>query len=657
MANAQTRFLSATRLRSSAGVLTLVLLVVLFLAVNLFSNIVFRSAQIDLTQNRLFTLSKGTENVLAKIDEPITLKFFYSESLATDFPQIRNYAGHVRDLLEEIRDRSHGKIILQVIDPEPFSEQEDLAMSLGLKGARTTEGEVIYFGLVGTNLVDGIEAIPFFAGARQQYLEYDITRLIQNLSRPKKPVLGIVTNLPMDTGAGGLMEAMRGQSQPFVLYQELQNRFEINFLEQKFVKVPDNVDVLMIAHPRKLDEGTLYAIDQFVMRGGRVIAFVDPHSEVSLTAGPNGQPVQGYTEASNLEPLLADWGVDFDPKHILGDRTLAMRVQTGLDARRQTSDYVFWLTVPKAELDRDDIVTANVDHLNMGTVGTLTQAKGATTKFKPLIWSTKDSELYDLDYVKSGPTPDELLNGFKPDGKTHVIAARVSGPLKSAFTSAPVLSLSNEDKSKTSDASDKPDPYLARSKCDANIIVVADSDLFDDRFWVQVQDNDGDRVPQPFADNAKFVLSAIDNLMGSDDLISLRAREREDRPFVVVDNLRREADRQFLAEQERLKAKISETEQRLAALQTDGPGTGANATVTSSDPHAQEEIAQFRAELLQSRKALRDVERNLRRSIDRLGTEVRFVNVALMPILVALVALGLAFIRYRRRKARAAKGA
>ncbi|HEX7776948.1 MAG TPA: Gldg family protein, partial [Parvibaculum sp.] len=560
----------------------------------------------------------------------------------------------VRDLLEEIRDRSHGKIILEVVDPEPFSEQEDLAMSLGLKGARTTEGEVIYFGLVGTNLVDGIEAIPYFADARQEYLEYDVTRLIQNLSRPKKPVLGIVTNLPLDTGAGGLMAAMRGQSQPFMIYQELQNRFEINFLEQDFVKVPKDVDVLMIAHPKQLNQRTLYAIDQFVMRGGRVLAFVDPHSEVSLTAGADGQPVQGYTEASDLEPLLKDWGVDFDPKHIVGDRKLAMRVQTGLDARRQQSDYVLWTSFPKEDLDQNDIVTANVDHLNMATVGTLKPVPGATTHFTPLIWSSNDAELYDLGYVKSGPTPDDLLRGFKPTGERYVIGARISGPLKSAFTAMPDMSQDSTggstDSAHRSDASDTPEPYQAATKGDANIIVVADSDIFDDRFWVQIQGDGNDRVAQPTADNAQFILSAIDNLMGSDDLISLRARERADRPFVVVDNLRRDAERHFLAEQERLKAKIADTEQKLTALQTGG-------TDATSDPQAQDEIAQSRSELLKSRKALRDVQRNLRRNIDSLATTVRFINVALMPLLVAFLALGLAVIRYRRRKARAAKGA
>ncbi|HEY4345224.1 MAG TPA: hypothetical protein VGN05_12815, partial [Parvibaculum sp.] len=389
--------------------------------------------------------------------------------------------------------------------------------------------------------------------------------------------------------------------------------------------------------------------DQFVMRGGRVLAFVDPHSEVSFTSGDNGQPVQGYTESSDLAPLLGRWGVDFDATHIIGDRKLAMRVQTGMDARRQTSDYVLWLTVPKGNLDGDDIVTANVDHLNLGTAGSLQQAKGATTRFTPLFWSSEEAELYDLPFVKSGPTPDDLLRNFQPTGKRYVIAARVAGPLQSAYEGAPAAPVRGD--TERSDSREKPDAYIGHTKADANIIVVADSDLFDDRFWVQTQDYDGQRVAQPIADNAQFILSAIDNLMGSDDLISLRARERADRPFTVVDNLRRVADRHFLAEQERLKAKISETEKGLAALQTQ---TGEGQAAPSA--HAQEEAAQYRAELLSSRKALRDVQRNLRRDIDRLATNVRFVNVALMPILVAFIALGIAIVRHRRRKARAAKG-
>ncbi|WP_339834677.1 Gldg family protein [uncultured Parvibaculum sp.] len=642
--------------RSAYRIVMLVLLAVLFLAVNLFSNIVFRSARIDLTENRLYTLSEGTGEVVGQIEEPITLRFFYSERLANDYPRIRTYATHVRDLLEEIRNRSNGQLRLEVIEPEPFSEQEDLAMSLGLKGAPTAGGDIIYFGLVGTNAVDGLEAIPFFTDEREQYLEYDIARMIQNLSRPTRPVLGIVTNLPLDTGTGGLMSAMRGESLPFMIYEELRDRFELEYLEQQFQVVPEKVEVLMIAHPRELDPATLYAVDQFVMRGGRVLAFIDPHSEVSLTAGPDGQPIRGYSEASNLEPLLKSWGVDYDPTKIVGDRGLAQRVQTGLDARRQESDYVIWLAVQRDNVDAEDIVTADVMRLNLGTVGALAPSEGATTHFTPLVRSSDDAQLYDLDYVKSGPRPDDLLRRFEPTGARYVIAARLSGPVTSAFDGPPDVELEAPEGAASPRRSlSKPGPHLARSEGEANIILFADSDIFDDRFWVQTQSYLGERVAQPIADNASFVVSAIDNLMGSNELISLRARARIDRPFTVVDDLRRTAERRFLAEQEALERRISETERRLIELQTEGAaGLPEDA---AAEARVETEIQAFRAELLDSRKKLRDVQRNLRREIDGLGAQLRFINVGLVPLLIAVIALGAAILRYRRRKARAEKGA
>jgi len=642
--------------RSAYRIIMLVLLAVLFLSVNMFSNVVFRSARIDLTQNSLYTLSDGTREVAAAIGEPITLRFFYSEKLATDYGRIRTYAGHVRDLLEEIRTASGGKVRLEVIEPEPFSEDEDLAMSLGLKGAPTQSGDIIYFGLVGTNSVDGLQAIPFFTDEREQYLEYDLARMIQNLSRPQRPVLGIVTNLPLDTGTGGLMSAMRGDSLPFMIYEELRNRFEIEFLEQQFQKVPDRVDVLMIAHPRPLDAPTLYALDQFVMRGGHVLAFVDPHSEVSLTAGPNGDPIRGYTEQSDLGPLLESWGVHYDPSKIAGDRKLAQRVQTGLDARRQESDYVLWLAVPRENVDANDLVTANVSRLNLGTVGYFTPIENATTVFSPLVTTSEESQLYDVEEVKKGPRPDDLLRAFKPSEQRYAIAARLSGPVKSAFSGPPEEEpAAQEGAAAPRRSQEKAGAHIAESQEDANIIVFADSDIFDDRFWVRTESYLGERVAQPIADNAVFVLSAIDNLMGSNELISLRARSKSDRPFTVVEELRRSAERRFLAEQETLEKKIETAERNLTALQTDG----ANGDAASGGPDGEEDAAikQFRRELLESRKALRDVQGDLRRDVERLGAQLRFFNIALVPLLLAVAAGVAGILRYRRRKARVEKGA
>lgn len=633
--------------RRAISIATLVLLAVFFVAVNLFSNISFRTSRIDLTQSSLFTLSDGTRNMLQEIEEPITLRFFFSESLATDYPRIRTYAGRVRDILEEMRSYSDGNLVLEVVDPEPFSEDEDRAQSLGLKGAPTTEGEVIYFGLAGSNLVDGLEAIPFFTDEREEYLEYDVARLIQNLKRPEKPVLGIVTNLPLDTGAGGLQAAMRGESQSFLIYDELLDRFSLEFLEQDFDSIPNSIDVVMIAHPKPLDEQTTYAIDQFMMRGGRALVFLDPHSEVSLTAGPNGQPVQGYTEASSLDQLMASWGVDLDPTKVIGDRDNAQRVQAGRNVRRQQTDYVVWMALGPDDANSDDVVTADIDRLNLGTVGHLVQRADATTTFSPILSSSTDSMLLDLEFVKTGPTPDALLRAFEPTDEAYVIAARVAGPLKSAFADGPPPPSEDAQPGTSPTAED----HLAESKENANLIIVADSEIFDDRFWVQEQSYLGERIAIPMADNATFILNAVDNLMGSNDLISLRAREKSERPFLVVDELRREAEATFLAEEEALQAKIAETEERLAALQTRAPA-GADVEEFLSEDEALE-IRQFRAELAESRTALRDVQRNLRRGIEDLGSTIRFVNVALVPLLIAGLALVLALLRAQRRKRRA----
>ena len=639
--------------RRAISIATIVLLAVFFVAINLFSNISFRASRIDLTQNSLFTLSDGTRNMLVKLEEPVTLRFFFSEALATEYPRIRTYAGRVRDLLEEIRTYSDGNLVLEVIDPEPFSEEEDRAMSLGLKGAPTTEGEIIYFGLAGTNLVDGLEAIPFFTDEREEYLEYDIARLIQNLTRPEKPVLGIVTNLPLDTGAGGLMAAMRGESQSFMIYNELLDRFSLEFLEQDFARIPNVVDVLLIAHPKPLNDKTLYAIDQFMMRGGRALVFLDPHSEVSLTSGPNGQPVQGYTEASSLERLMTSWGVELDPTQVIGDRDNAQRVRAGANARRQYSDYIVWLALGADDMNRDDVVTANIDGLNLGTVGHLVPRENATTSFTPVMSSSADAMLLDLEFVKTGPTPDALLRQFEPTGERYVIAARVAGPLVSAFgEGAPAVE--EDGPNGLAQSTEGPGEHLSASIENVNIIIVADSEIFDDRFWVQTQSYLGERIAQPIADNATFVLNAIDNLMGSNDLISLRAREKSDRPFLVVDALRRAAEADYLEQEEALQAKISETESRLAELQTRAP-TGAEASEFLSDQEV-EEIRQFRTELRQSRTALRDVQRNLRRGIEALGSRVRFVNVALVPLMIGGLALVLALLRARRRKVRIGLG-
>ncbi len=612
----------------------LVLLVVIFVSLNLFANISLRSWRLDLTQNRLFTLSEGTGNILARLEEPVVLKFYYSQSLAGEAPQIRIFARRVRDMLEEMATRANGRIELEIIDPAPFSEAEDQAVAQGLVARPLGNGEVMYFGLTGTNRVDSLEVIPFFADERQEYLEYDLARLIHNLSQPEKPVLGIMSNLPLDTGVGGIMAAMRGQSQPFLIYAELTDRFEVEFIAPQAVRIPKRVDVLLLAHPRPPTDVQAYAIDQFVMRGGRVIAFIDPQSEVSLTAGPNGEPLKGYREQSNLPRLMRHWGVAMDDDIILADRKRAQRVAAGRDARRAVTDYILWMGYGAQEVNGDDLITANIDRLNIGTVGVLQKLDGATTDFTPLVTSSDDAGVMTREYVLRAPTPDALQRKFVKGETPYVISARLAGAVSTAFPDGPPDA--TNEKGEKARAKD----HLTATPA-ANIVVFADSDFFDDRFWVSEQNYLGQRFGVPIADNGKFLLNAVENLMGSNDLISLRGRERVARPFTRVEALQKAAEQQYLQEEENLILRIETAQGELDKLEKAGASLG----------DAEAAAKAHRAELVSARKALRRVQADLRRDIETLEARVTWLNIITMPLLVSALALALAWRQRRKRLA------
>ncbi|MCW5732285.1 MAG: Gldg family protein [Alphaproteobacteria bacterium] len=640
----------------------LVLAVVLFLAVNLAGNTLLRGARLDLTENRLYTLSDGSKNVLASIAEPITLRFFYSEKLSNQLPQLKPYGSRVRELLEEYASRSRGKIRLEIIDPEPFSEAEDRAAQAGIQGVPLDQssGRLFYFGLQGTGSTDQTAVIPFFQQEREQFLEYELTKLVHSLNDPKKPVLAILGDLPLEYGPGGVMAAMRGQAQPYFIYNQLKERFDVRVLKPDVDRIGEDVGVLMVAHPKSIGAQTRYAIDQFVLRGGRAIVFVDPHNEtLAQQPGPMGMPNIGEPQASNLKELFEAWGVEFDDTKFVADAGMAIRVATGEGQRRQAVDYVAWLSANEEARNQDDVVTGEIGNLNLASAGAFRAREGAGTTLTPLVRSSARAELMPVDKIRFSPRPEVLLAEIKPTGERYILAARLSGPVRTAFPDGPPPPPAKEGEGKdgegagqaaAKDEAEKPAPlpaHLAESKGPVNLILVGDSDMLEDRFWVRVQDFFGQRIGTPIASNADFLINGVDNLSGSDDLISLRSRGRSVRPFEVVNELRREAGQQFLAQEQALQRKLEETEKQIAELQSKAKGSGSSALLSAEERAA---IEGFREEMVRTRRELRDVQLQLNQGIERLAFATKFVNIGLVPILVMAVAAALAAIRYQRRK-------
>ncbi len=634
--------------RSTIAATAAILGVILFFAVNLSSDVWFSSARLDLTENGLYTVNQGTKNTLRAIPEPITLKFFFSERASVKYAGVRAYGARVRDLLREYANLSGGKIRLEVIDPEPLSEQEDIAVAQGVTGAPTPAGEKIYFGLVGTNQVNGRAVIPFFLEDREKYVEYDITNLIYNLIREKKPKIGIVSNLPFDTGAGGMMEAMQGRSRSFMIYEEVLQSFDTQFLEQDFDRVPADIDVVMIAHPKPLNDKTQYALDQFIMRGGRALVFLDPWSEIAQApATPTGQPLDGATQAStgSIDKLMQSWGVAIDGNHIIGLLHRAQPVQFG----DQVVNYYAWAGLKRQDIDRTDLVTGDLTDINLGTMGAITQLKGATTTLTPLIRPIDEGMPIDVAKVKGSPNPAELARDWETSNENYTIAARITGPVKSAFAAPPPVA-------PPAPGMKPPEPlpaHLKESKGPANIILVADTDIFNDSFWVQTQELQGQRVAVPVAHNAAFVLNAIENLSGSSDLISLRSRGTSRRSFTVVENIRARAETNFKRQEEALQQKLTATQSRLAELEgrraaASRPGAAQGQELLT--PEQEAEIEKFRQELVDTRTALRDVQRKLRRDIDRLGTWLAAINTLLVPLMVVGAGIILAFLGRKKTK-------
>jgi gliding motility-associatede transport system auxiliary component len=617
--------------RKRRGIIGIGLALILFLAVNLLADAFFTRDQLDLTQDHLFTLSDGTKEVLASIDEPLDLRLYYSDKLDSLGPYFSSHAQRVEDLLSAYQDLSGGKIRIERLDPAPFSPEEDLAVAEGLQGLPISDdGTLAYFGLSGRNSTDDIQVLPYLAPERANFLEYDLTRMIDDLARPEKTVVGVLGDLPL---MGGQMD----RYQPWKVLEAMYQAFDVRFLGGKQAKIDDDVEVLMLAQPQNVDPATLYAIDQFVMRGGRVLAFVDPLAEVMAAGGgmnPMANPEGDAVKA--LEPLLAAWGVSIPDGEVIGDQNAAQRVSARVHGRQVVVDYLPWLALDQQEIAADDVVTGELRRINLNSAGSIHPRDGATTTIEPLLVTSPAAMEIAADDIRTEPDPTKLLADFKPAGESFVLAARVTGPVKSAYPDGPPEGVEAQGE------------HLAEAKEPLNLILVADADLLADATWVRAQDLLGQQIVVPVANNGDFAVNALDNLAGTQGLISLRGRGLVDRPFEVVRDMERRAEQQFRAKEQELQAKIDDTQGKIRQLQQEEQQSGVILTGAQ-----QQEIENFRGEMINLRQELRGVQRSLREDVESLSTWIKILNIWAVPVLIALLAIGVALWRH----ARTARGA
>jgi len=599
---------------------SLVLLLVLFVAVGMLSGKLLKGLRFDLTENQLFTLSEGSRNILDKLSEPVTIYLFFSQEASRDLPQVRSYATRVDELVEEFVNHSNGKLVLKRIDPAPFSEEEDQAAAFSLQAVPVgASGESLYLGLVGSNSLDDVQAMPFLQPSREQFLEYDLAKMISTLGNPRKKTIGLLSSLSMEPGYDSATQSVQ---EAWVVYDQLAQLFEIQDIEPGTEALPENLDVLLLVHPKNLGDGMLYQVEQFVLGGGHLIVYLDPFAE-SDQGDPNDPMARMQAgSASSLGSLLDTWGVSYDPTRVVGD------LQYGVGTTR--ARHIGILSVPAEGLDDEDIVSAGLEVVNFSSTGWFAPGANASTKFEPLVLSSENAAPMDSSRLRFLTNPAELMTDFNPTGERYALAARITGPAVASM--AAPEGTSDEHISESDDSG-------------INVLLYADTDMLTDRLWVQKQPFLGQDIVTAFADNGSMAVNAVDNMLGNRDLISIRTRASSSRPFERVEQIRIAAEKSYRATEERLQLELEETERKLTGLQA-AKGEG-ELTVISEEQ--QLEIQRFMDRKLEIRRELRQVQHDLQRDIDRLGTRLKLLNIALMPALVMIVALVYG-IRRRKRQ-------
>ncbi|MBI3853799.1 MAG: Gldg family protein [Verrucomicrobia bacterium] len=604
--------------------------------------------RIDLTHDKVYTLSPGTKAILNRLDGPVEVRLYVTQG-AKEMPEnLKTYAQRVEDLLSEFQQNGKGKIEIKKLNPEPDSDAEDSARLDGVEGQMLPTGESVYLGLA-VSYLDQKVAIPFFAPEREKLMEYDIARAISRVITTEKPVVGVMASLPVFGQPMNPMMMRMGQQgqQPWVFISELQSDFDIKQVSMDGEKIPDEVKLLVVVHPKSISDKAQYAIDQFIMRGGKLIAFLDAMSLVDRPANPSNPMMANMPGGpSSLDKLLKAWGIQFDTSKVVADMNYARELSMQRGGAPQLMPAFLFMN--SQGINADDVVTSQIDNLLLPFAGTFSGTPMAGLTETVLLKTTTQSQL--VDGMTASFSGETIAKEFKPSGTAYPLAIRLKGKFKTAFPDGPPKD--EEKKDDKTEAEKKPETKpadtLKETKSENVVVLVGDTDLLYDQFSVQVQDILGQRIVIPRNGNLNFVQNLVEQMTGDSNLIGVRSRAAINRPFTVVAEMQASAQEAYQSKLKEIEAKLADTQKRLNELQS--KKEGGQRFILS--PEQQQELEKFKHEEANTKKELKEVRKNLRRDIDSLEFWTKVLNIGAMPAVVILAGLTSAFFKRQRAKAK-----
>jgi ABC-type uncharacterized transport system involved in gliding motility auxiliary subunit len=594
-------------------------------------------ARIDLTEGRLYTLSDGTRRVLGKLEAPVKIRYYFNQGDANVPVAMRVFAGRVEDLLNEMRAAANGKLVIEKLNPQPDSDAEDSANLDGVEAQDLPTGDKFYLGMA-VSFADQKLALPVLSPNRERLLEYDIARAIARVTTTTKPIVGVMSPLPVFGMPGNpmMMQMGGGASEPQIFISELKRDFELKRVSMDVDRIEDDIKTLVVIHPRGISEQAQFALDQFVLRGGKLVVFLDPYAYFDQMPGMGGQ---GGT-SSNLDKLLKAWGYSLDP----GKVVLDMKYMAGSGPRAVPTV----IQLDAGAMSKDDVATSQLGTTLLAFTGAFS-GKAADGLTESVLMHT--SPIVKLvDGANAMARGEEAVRGFQPENKELPIALRLTGKFKTAFPDGRPVPKEAEGK----DAKPKPPaadvgPALKESQGEGTVVLVADSDMLNDGAAVQIQDIFGQKVAIPINGNLAFIQGLVEQMAGDSDLINVRSRATASRPFTVVKEMEAQAAQAYLGKIKQLEDSLQETRKKLESLQKTRAPAGGGAILSAEQ---QTEVENFRKRAADTRRELKDVRRELRSETEALEFWTKVVNIGAVPLLVALAGIAIAIVRRRRRAAR-----